>query len=66
MFTLPNRYLVKLDANADYLKAFHYPLGMLRITVEKVGGIGEESKSTTRRLFNKRKHPQQNPRTVIC
>lgn len=53
MFTLPNRYLLKLDANADYFKTFHYPLGMIRLTVEKAWGFGEEAKSSTRKLFNK-------------
>lgn len=53
MFTLPNRFLLKLDANADYFKAYHYPLGMVRVTVEKAWGFGEEAKSSTRKLFNK-------------
>lgn len=53
MFTLPNRYLIKLDANADYFKTFHYPIGMLRITVDRAWGFGEEAKSTTKKLFNK-------------
>ncbi|KEF57666.1 uncharacterized protein A1O9_05584 [Exophiala aquamarina CBS 119918] len=53
MFTLPNRYLLKLDANADYFKTFHYPLGMVRVTVENAWGFGEEATSTTKRLFNK-------------
>lgn len=53
MFTLPNRYLVKLDANTDYFKTFHYPLGMVRVTVEKAWGFGEEAKSTTKKFFNK-------------
>lgn len=53
MFTLPNRYLVKLDVNTDYFKTYHYPLGMLRVTVEKAWGFGEEAKSTTRKFFNK-------------
>ena len=51
MFTLPNRYLIKLDANADYFKTFHYPLGMIRVTVEKAWGFGEEAKSSTRNLL---------------
>lgn len=53
MFTLPNRYLVKLDGNCDYFRTFHYPLGMLRLTVEKAWGFGEEAKSSTKKLFNK-------------
>lgn len=53
MFTLPNRFLLKLDASADYFKTFHYPLGMVRVTVEKAWGFGEEAQSSTRKLFNK-------------
>lgn len=53
MFTLPNRFLIKLDANADYFKTYHYPLGMVRVTVEKAWGFGEEAKSSARKLFNK-------------
>jgi Ca2+-dependent lipid-binding protein len=53
MFTLPNRFLLKLDPNADYFKTYHYPLGMVRVTVEKAWGFGEEAKSSTRKLFNK-------------
>lgn len=53
MFTLPNRYLLKLDANADYFKTYHYPLGMVRLTVEKAWGFGEEAKSSVKKFFNK-------------
>lgn len=53
MFTLPNRFLLKLDANADYFKTFHYPVGMIRVTVEKAWGFGEEAQSSTRKFFNK-------------
>ena len=53
MFTLPNRVLIKLDANADYFKTFHYPQGMVRVTVEKAWGFGEETKSSTKKWFNK-------------
>ena len=55
MFTLPNRYLVKLDVNTDYFKAYRYPLGLARITVEKAWGFGQEEakSSATRRFFNK-------------
>ena len=42
-----------MDVNADYFKTFHYPVGMVRITVEKAWGFGEEAQSTTRKLFNK-------------
>ncbi len=53
MFTLPNRFLLKLDANADYFKAYSYPIGMVRVTVEKAWGFGEEAKSSTKKWFNK-------------
>jgi Ca2+-dependent lipid-binding protein len=53
MFTLPNRFLLKLDANADYFKTYHYPIGMLRLTVSKAWGFGEEAQSATKKFFNK-------------
>ena len=53
MFTLPNRFLLRLDANADYFKAYQAPLGMLRVTVGKAWGFSEEAKSSTKKLFNK-------------
>jgi Ca2+-dependent lipid-binding protein len=53
MFTLPNRYLVKMDVNTDYFRTYHYPVGMIRLTVEKAWGFSEESKSSTRKFFNK-------------
>lgn len=53
MFTLPNRFLLKLDASTDYFKTYHYPLGIVRLTVEKAWGFGEEAKSSTTKLFNK-------------
>ena len=59
MFTLPNRYLVKLDANNDYFKTYHYPLGIVRITVEQAWGFAEESKGAAKKFFHKltRAHP---------
>lgn len=53
MFTLPNRFLVKLDANADYFKTYHYPLGIVRVTVERAWGFSEEAKSGAKKLFSK-------------
>lgn len=50
MFTLPNRYLVKLDANSDYFKTYHYPLGVIRTTVEKAWGFAEEAKGAKKLL----------------
>lgn len=53
MFTLPNRYLVKLDANNDWFKTYLYPLGVLRVTVEKASGFAEEAKGGVKKLFAK-------------
>ena len=53
MFTLPNRFLVKLDANVDYFKTYHYPLGIVRVTVERAWGFSEQAKSSTKKLFSK-------------
>jgi len=53
MFTLPNRFLVKLDASNDYFKTYLYPLGVLRVTVEKAWGFSEESKGGAKKLFAK-------------
>ena len=50
---LPNRIAVKLDANNDYFKTYHHPLGIIRITVDKAWGFAEESKTKTKRLFAK-------------
>lgn len=59
MLTLPNRYLVKLDANNDYFKTYLYPLGVIRVTVEGAWGFAEEAKGTMKKLFTKvtRAHP---------
>lgn len=53
MFTLPNRYLVKLDAKNDWFKTYLYPLGVLRVTVEKAWGFAEEAKGGVKKLFAK-------------
>ncbi|KAF7912093.1 uncharacterized protein EAF01_001114 [Botrytis porri] len=50
---LPNRIMVKLDANNDYFKTYHQPLGIVRITAEKAWGFAEESQSKTKKLFSK-------------
>jgi Ca2+-dependent lipid-binding protein len=59
MFTLPNRYLVKLDAKSDYFKSYLYPAGIVRVTVENALGFAEEATSSTKKLFHKltRAHP---------
>lgn len=53
MFTLPNRYFLRMDMTSDYFKTFHEPLGVLRITVEKASGFAEESNSKAKKLFAK-------------
>jgi len=53
MAVLPNRFLVQLDANNDYFKTHLYPLGIVRLTVEKAWGFAEESKTKTKKLLSK-------------
>ncbi|KAF6802067.1 c2 domain-containing protein [Colletotrichum sojae] len=53
MAVLPNRYLVKLDANNDWFKAYQPHLGVLRLTVEKATGITGPKKSGAKRLLDK-------------
>lgn len=53
MATLPNRYLVNLDANNDYFKTYLEPLGIVRVTVEKAWGFAEESKTKAKKFFSK-------------
>lgn len=54
MATLPNRYLVTLDAKNDYFKTFVQPLGVIRITVEKAWDFAEEeSQNKAKKLFAK-------------
>jgi Ca2+-dependent lipid-binding protein len=50
---LPNRIAVKLDANNDYFKTYHQPLGIVRVTVDKAWSFAEEAQSKTKRLFSK-------------
>ncbi|KAK0621818.1 hypothetical protein B0T17DRAFT_305423 [Bombardia bombarda] len=52
MAVLPNRFLVKLDAQNDYFETYQHPQGVLRLTVEKglsLGGAGQK----TRNIFKK-------------
>ena len=49
----PNRYLYKLDTNADYFRTFHYPVGVARITVGQAWGFSEEAASKAKKLFAK-------------
>ncbi|KAF2468304.1 uncharacterized protein BDR25DRAFT_265463 [Lindgomyces ingoldianus] len=53
MAVLPNRFLVKLDANNDYFKTYQPHLGILRLTVEKATGITAPKKSGASRLLAK-------------
>ena len=53
MFVLPNRFLVKLDANNDYFKTYQPHLGVLRVTVDKATGISGPKKSGAKRLLQK-------------
>jgi len=39
MAVLPNRFLVKLDAQNDYFKTYQHELGILRLTVSHATGI---------------------------
>jgi Ca2+-dependent lipid-binding protein len=54
MAVLPNRFLVKLDANNDWFKTYQYHHGILRLTVEKATGIAApKKKSGASRLLAK-------------
>lgn len=53
IIVLPNRILIKLDANNDYFKTYHHPQGIIRITAEKAWGFAEEAQSKTAKLFSK-------------
>ncbi|KAF9871592.1 c2 domain-containing protein [Colletotrichum karsti] len=53
MAVLPNRYLVKLDGNLDWFKAYQPHLGVLRLTVDKATGINGPKKSGAKRLLDK-------------
>jgi Ca2+-dependent lipid-binding protein len=53
MLVLPNRLLIKLDAGNDYFKTYLYPLGILRITVEKAWGFAEEKKGAGQKFLSK-------------
>jgi Ca2+-dependent lipid-binding protein len=53
MVVLPNRILVKLDANNDFFKTYYQPQGIVRITAEKAWGFAEEAQSKSKKLFSK-------------
>ncbi|KAK4953153.1 hypothetical protein LTR10_008859 [Elasticomyces elasticus] len=53
ILVLPNRILVNLDTNNDYFATFMYPLGILRVNVDRAWGFAEESKGKASRIFSK-------------
>jgi Ca2+-dependent lipid-binding protein len=54
MAVLPNRFLVKLDANNDYFKTYQPQHGVLRLTIIKASGIeAPKKKSGASRLLSK-------------
>ena len=54
MAVLPNRFLVKLDINADWFKTYHHPLGFLRLTVESGSKLGQDKEGKS--FFKKLTH----------
>ncbi|KAJ4289981.1 hypothetical protein N0V88_006782 [Collariella sp. IMI 366227] len=55
MAVLPNRFLVKLDANNNFFNTYQHPLGVLRLTVESGSNLGEEL-GKTRNFLKKLVH----------
>jgi Ca2+-dependent lipid-binding protein len=53
MLTLPNRLLIKLDATSDYFQTQLYPLGIIRLTVERAGGFAEDKQSAGKKFLSK-------------
>lgn len=54
MAVLPNRYLVKLDANNNYFRTYLPPEGTLRLTIVRATGIkGREKSSAVKRFIEK-------------
>ena len=53
MAVLPNRFLVKLDANNDYFQTYQQHVGILRVTVGKATGVSGPKKSGAKRLLQK-------------
>jgi Ca2+-dependent lipid-binding protein len=53
MLVLPNRLLIKLDATSDYFKTQVYPLGIIRLTIEKATGFAEDKQSAGKKLLSK-------------
>ncbi|KAK0932842.1 hypothetical protein LTR29_015599 [Friedmanniomyces endolithicus] len=51
--TLPNRILVNLDANNDYFQTYLYPLGIIRVSVDRAFNFAEESKGKASKFFSK-------------
>lgn len=53
MAVLPNRFLVKLDANNDWFKTYQEEHGILRLTIEKATGITVPKKRGASRFLAK-------------
>ncbi|KAK8085480.1 hypothetical protein PG997_006751 [Apiospora hydei] len=53
MAVLPNRYLVKLDANNDYFQTYLPPVGALRFTVDRAIGLRGPQVTGAKRLLEK-------------
>ncbi|KAL3425248.1 Extended synaptotagmin-2 [Phlyctema vagabunda] len=53
ILVLPNRLLIKLDAANDYFKSHLYPLGIIRLTVEKAWGFAEDKQSAGKKFLSK-------------
>ncbi len=53
ILVLPNRLLIKLDATSDYFKTQLYPLGIIRLTVEKALGFAEDKQSASKKFLSK-------------
>ncbi|KAK8044396.1 hypothetical protein PG993_004420 [Apiospora rasikravindrae] len=53
MAVLPNRYLVKLDANNDYFQTYLPPVGALRLTVDRAIGLRGPQVTGAKRLLEK-------------
>ncbi|KAL2270694.1 hypothetical protein VTJ83DRAFT_65 [Remersonia thermophila] len=54
MAVLPNRFLIKLDPTADIFRAYQYPIGVLRLTVQSGAELGKssEGKNFLKRLVH--------------
>jgi Ca2+-dependent lipid-binding protein len=53
ILVMPNRYLYKLDAANDYFKTQLYPLGIIRLTVEKAWEFAQDKQSASKKFLSK-------------